>query len=235
MSLRSAVVTGASRGIGRAIAELLVRDGVRVFMLARTEDDLRNAARSLSDLARPVVCDITDSSAVERAVAQIASETDGGPDILINNAGIFPLSAIHALDASELERTLSVNVVAPFRFVRAFVPTMKQRKAGIIVTIGSVADRSIFAENGAYAASKHAQRAMHEVLRQELQGSGVRASLISPGPTDTNIWDVIDPDNREGFPPRASMLTTASVAGAIHWVVNAPAELNVDEMRLSRP
>ncbi|MEO7997947.1 MAG: SDR family oxidoreductase [Gemmatimonadaceae bacterium] len=232
--MHTAVVTGASRGIGRSIAELLVRDGVRVFMLARNETDLREAARSLSDLAQPVVCDITDANAVERAVTQIAHATDGAPDMLINNAGVFPLSALHTMSAAELETTLSTNVVAPFRFVRACLPRMKERASGHIVTIGSIADRSIFPENGAYAASKHAQRAMHEVLRQELQGSGVRASLISPGPTDTNIWDAIDPDNREGFPARANMLSASAVASAIHWVVKAPAELNVDELRLSR-
>lgn len=230
----SAVVTGASRGIGRSVTELLVRDGVRVFMLARTESGLREATRTLSDLAQPLICDITDAESVERAVAQIAGETDGAPDILINNAGIFPLSALHMLTAIELETTLATNVVAPFRFVRAFLPRMKTRRSGHIVTLGSIADRSIFAENGAYAASKHAQRAMHEVLRQELLGSGVRASLISPGPTDTSIWDAIDPDNREGFPARTSMLSAGAVAEAIHWVVKAPAELNVDEMRLSR-
>lgn len=232
--MKTAVVTGASRGIGRSVAELLVRDGVRVYMLARNEADLRHAAQSLSDLARPVVCDVTSASQVELAVKQISDDTNGAPDILINNAGIFPLSALHTLSAEELQQTLSTNVVAPFRFVRAFLPAMKARRGGHIVTIGSVADRAIFAENGAYAASKHAQRAMHEVLRQELQGSGVRASLVSPGPTDTNIWDDIDPDNRPGFPPRSAMLTPGAVAAAIHWVVMSPPELNVDELRLSR-
>lgn len=232
--MKTAVVTGASRGIGRSVAELLVRDGVRVYMLARNEADLRHAAQSLSDLARPVVCDVTNAAQVELAVKQISDDTNGAPDILINNAGIFPLSALHTLTAEELQQTLSTNVVAPFRFVRAFLPAMKTRRSGHIVTIGSVADRAIFAENGAYAASKHAQRAMHEVLRQELQGSGVRASLVSPGPTDTNIWDDIDPDNRPGFPPRAVMLTPGAVAAAIHWVVTSPTELNVDELRLSR-
>ncbi|MEO7362699.1 MAG: SDR family oxidoreductase [Gemmatimonadaceae bacterium] len=232
--MRTAVVTGASRGIGRAITEQLVRDGVRVFMLARNEIGLRSVANSLSDLAQPVVCDITDNEAVENAVAHIVSATDRAPDMLINNAGIFPLSPLHAMSANDLEATLSTNVVAPFRLVRAFLPQMKSRGHGHIVTIGSIADRSIFPENGAYAASKHAQRAMHEVLRQELQGSGVRASLISPGPTDTNIWDDIDPDNREGFPARANMLTAGAVASAILWVVKTPAEVNVDELRLSR-
>jgi len=232
--MQTAVVTGASRGIGRCVTELLVRDGIRVYMLARREIDLLHAAQTLSDLARPIVCDVTNADSVKRAVYQISEETDGAPDMLINNAGIFPLSSMHSLSVDELQQTLSTNVVAPFRLVRAFLPRMKQRGSGHIVTIGSVADRAIFAENGAYAASKHAQRAMHEVLRQELQGSGIRASLVSPGPTNTNIWDAIDPDNREGFPARANMLSASAVAAAIHWVVNAPAELNVDELRLSR-
>ena len=231
--MRTAVVTGASRGIGRAIAEQLVRDGMRVFLLARNEIGLRSVTNALSDLAQPVVCDITDGEAVANAVELISAATDGAPDILINNAGIFPLSPLHAMSASDLETTLSTNVVAPFRLVRAFLPHMKSRSSGHIVTIGSIADRSIFPENGAYAASKHAQRAMHEVLRQELQGSGVRASLISPGPTDTNIWDAIDPDNREGFPARANMLTSGAVASAILWVVKTPADVNIDELRLS--
>lgn len=232
--MQTALVTGASRGIGRCVSELLVRDGIRVYMLARREVDLLRAAQTMSDLARPIVCDITNADSVERAVYQISEATNGAPDILINNAGIFPLSPMHSLSVDELQQTLSTNVVAPFRLVRAFLPRMKQRGSGHIVTIGSVADRAIFAENGAYAASKHAQRAMHEVLRQELQGSGIRASLVSPGPTNTNIWDAIDPDNREGFPSRANMLSASAVAAAIHWVVNAPSELNVDEMRVSR-
>ncbi|MBC8089254.1 MAG: SDR family oxidoreductase [Phycisphaerae bacterium] len=232
--MRSAVVTGASRGIGRAVAELLVRDGVRVYMLARTASQLDEAAQVLGQLAVPVVCDVTDPQAVARAVTQIGEATGGAPDILINNAGIFPLGSMHLLDAADLERTLAVNVVSPFRFVRAFIATMKQRGSGMIITIGSVADRAIFSENGAYAASKHAQRAMHEVLRQELTGTGVRASLVSPGPTDTNIWDAIDPDSREGFPKRAQMLSAGAVAAAIRWVISAPLELNVDELRLSR-
>jgi NADP-dependent 3-hydroxy acid dehydrogenase YdfG len=232
--MQTAIVTGASRGIGRSVSELLVRDGIRVYMLARGEDGLREVARALSDLAQPVVCDVTDAASVALAVQQIARDTDGAPDFIINNAGIFPLSPLHEQTAESLQETLATNVVAPFRLIRAFLPRMRERRSGLIVTLGSVADRTIFAENGAYAASKHAQRAMHEVLRQELQGTGVRASLVSPGPTDTSIWDAIDPDNRDGFPPRSSMLTASTVASAIHWVVKSPAELNVDELRLSR-
>jgi NADP-dependent 3-hydroxy acid dehydrogenase YdfG len=232
--MQTAVVTGASRGIGREVATLLVRDGVRVFLLARTAKQLQQAADTLGELAVPMVCDVTNREAVQRAVEFIGNATGGAPDMLINNAGIFPLAAMHALDADDLERTLSVNVVSHFRFVRAFLPTMQQRKNGVIVTVGSVADRAVFSENGAYAASKHAQRAMHEVLRQELQGSGVRVSLVSPGPTDTSIWDDIHPETRPGFPARSQMMSAHMVAQAIQWVVNAPREINIDELRLSR-
>ena len=76
--------------------------------------------------------------------------------------------------------------------------------------------------------------ALHEVLRAELRGTGVRASLVSPGPVDTTLWDVVDPDRREGFTPRAQMLDPDSVADAVAYVVTAPPRLNVDELRLSR-
>ena len=111
---------------------------------------------------------------------------------------------------------------------------MRARGSGTVVTVGSIADRATFPENGAYAASKHGLRALHEVLRAELRGSGVRAVLVSPGPVDTPLWDAVDPDSREGFTPRAAMLAAEAVADAILYVVTRPAGVNVDELRLSR-
>jgi NADP-dependent 3-hydroxy acid dehydrogenase YdfG len=102
------------------------------------------------------------------------------------------------------------------------------------VTIGSIADRSTYPGNAAYAASKHGLRALHEVLRAELRASGVRVSLVSPGPVNTDLWNPIDPDQQPGFTPRAAMLAPEAVADAVYWVVTASPELNVDELRLSR-
>lgn len=229
---RTAVVTGASRGIGLAVAAALTSAGVRTWMVARRADALHEAARQLGRLAFTRPCDLTDGEAVSRAAAEIEAALGGAPDLLVNNAGIFPLVRIEATSPELFTDTMHVNVVAPFRFVRAFVGDMRARGHGHIVTIGSVADRHAFPENGAYAASKTAQRAFHEVLRQELRGSGVRASLISPGPTDTQIWDPVDPDNREGFPPRSLMLRDVDVADAVMWAVTRPAHVNVDELRL---
>ena len=138
------------------------------------------------------------------------------------------------LDPSSFAADLQTNLVAPLRFVRALLPDMRARGSGDIVTIGSVADRAIFPENAAYAASKHGARALHEVLRLETRGSGVRAMLISPGPVDTALWDSIDPDHRDGFIPRAQMLSPQAVADAVLYAVTQPREVNVDELRLSR-
>jgi NADP-dependent 3-hydroxy acid dehydrogenase YdfG len=229
---RTAVVTGASRGIGFAVAAALTAAGVRTWMVARRADALHEAARRLGSNAFTRPCDLSDGEAVSRAAADIADALGAAPDLLVNNAGIFPLVSIEATSPDVFAETMTVNVVSPFRFVRAFVGDMRARGHGHIVTIGSVADRHAFPENGAYAASKTAQRAFHEVLRQELRGSGVRASLISPGPTDTQIWDPVDPDNRDGFPPRSLMLRDTDVADAVLWAVTRPAHVNVDELRL---
>jgi NADP-dependent 3-hydroxy acid dehydrogenase YdfG len=230
---RTAVVTGASRGIGFAVAAALTAAGVRTWMVARGVDRLHDAARRLGSNAFTCPCDLSDGEAVSRAASEIGEALGAAPDLLVNNAGMFPLVSIEGTSPALFTDTMHVNVIAPFRFVRAFVGDMRARGHGHIVTIGSVADRYTFPENGAYAASKTAQRAFHEVLRQELRGSGVRASLISPGPTDTEIWDPVDPDNRDGFPPRARMLRAEDVADAVLWSVTRPAHVTVEELRVA--
>lgn len=231
---RTALVTGASRGIGLAVARELLARGIRVALIARGAIALRDAAADHGDLALPIECDVADPVAVERMADEVGAAFDGAPDLLVNNAGLFRLGAAQTTDPADFAAALDVNLVAPFRVIRAFLPTMRERKRGHIVNIGSIADRVAFPENGAYAASKFGLRGLHEVLRAELAGSGVRATLVSPGPVDTALWDEIDPDNKPGFSPRASMLRPEAVAAAVVFAVTLPAEVNVDELRLSR-
>lgn len=231
---RRALVTGASRGIGLATARLLAEHGAEVALVARTAAPLNEAALTIGAAATAFPLDVTDADAVAALAAAVATWWPAGPDILVNNAGIFELAPIHETDPAAFRRAVDTNLVAPFLLVRAFLPGMRERRSGHVVTIGSVADRATFPENGAYAASKYGARALHEVLRAETRGSGVRATLVSPAAVDTPLWDELDPDSRPGFTPRAAMLTPAAVADAVLWAVTRPAEVNVDELRLSR-
>ena len=230
----SAVVTGASRGIGRAVAGALAAAGARVFLISRSAGDLEQVATVLGRGAVAVPCDVTNADAVTHAVGVIGEYEADGPMILVNNAGVFPIGPIERTDPAIFEQALQANLVAPFRFLHAFVPRMRAGGQGHVLTIGSVADRSIYSGNGAYSASKFGARALHEVLREELRGSGIRATLIAPSATDTPIWDPIDPDNTPGFPPRAAMLRPEDVADAVLWAVTRPSHVNVDELRISR-
>jgi NADP-dependent 3-hydroxy acid dehydrogenase YdfG len=164
----------------------------------------------------------------------VRAEFGGSPDVIVNNAGLFKLSTIDTTDTADFERALEVNLVAPFRLIRAFLPEMKSRKRGHIVSIGSIADHATFTENGAYSASKFGLRGLHGVLRAELRGTGVRATLISPGPVDTALWDDIDTSGRRGFAPRSAMLSPDAVGAAVAYAIAQPPDVNIDELRLSR-
>lgn len=228
---QTAVVTGASRGIGLAVARALGAGGARLILVARDLAALEAVARPLG--AQALSCDVSDGTTIERAIAEIARGTDGAPDILVNNAGLFDVARVEDTTAAAFDAAVAVNLVAPFRLIRAFVPAMRARGRGDIVNIGSIADHTIFPENAAYAASKHGLRALHDVLRAELRGSGVRATLVSPGPVDTPLWDAIEPDSREGFTPRASMLRVDAVAAAVVFALTQPRDVTIDLVRLS--
>jgi NADP-dependent 3-hydroxy acid dehydrogenase YdfG len=230
----TAVITGASRGIGAAVARRCIAEGVRVALVARTPAPLHALAGELGELARAFPCDLTDADAVADVAKRIVVELGATPDVLVNNAGLFQLAPVDTMSASDFSAVVHTNLVAPFLLTRALLPAMRARGSGTVVTLGSVADRHVFAGNGAYAASKYGLRALHEAMREELRGSGVRATLVSPAAVDTPLWDQIDPDSRAGFTPRASMLTAADVADAIWYAISRPASVNIDELRLSR-
>jgi len=205
-----------------------------VIMIARNADDLRAAARDIGDSACALACDLADAAATNAAIDRIGTMTDGAPDLLVNNAGLFKLSPIESTSPEAFSASLELNLSAPFRLIRAFLPEMRKRASGHIVSIGSIADHMAFPENGSYSAAKFGLRGLHGVLRAELAGTGVRSTLISPAPVDTPLWDEVNPDERPGFTPRSAMLRPEDVAAAVLFVVSQPASVNVDELRLSR-
>ena len=230
---KTAVVTGASRGIGAGIAEALGSQGVRVALVARNEAKLKErAARIKGSIS--VTCDVSDPKSVEQATRRIAGELNGAPDILVNNAGIFSVAVVEETTAETFIETINTNLVGPFLFVRAFLGDMKKRKGGHIVTIGSISDRTIYTGNAAYSAAKFGLRAVHEVLRAELRGTGVRTSLISPAATDTEMWDSVTVTDPVANPhSKRPMLDPDDVVRAVMFAISQPERVNVDELRLS--
>ncbi len=219
------LVTGASRGIGHAVAEQLHAAGAHVVRLARSLVD--RTTDGWTDLR----CDVTDPAAVERAVGRVLAEP-GLPDIVVNNAGIFFIKPVEETTPADFSRTIAVNLTASFLVTRALVPHLVRRGAGHFITIGSISDHVAFTGSTAYAASKFGLRGMHEVLRAELARTGVRTTLVSPGPVDTPIWDPVDPDARPGFTKRSAMLRPEDVAEAVLFAVTRASRVDVTEIRL---
>lgn len=230
---RSAVITGASRGIGLECARALHGAGARVLLLARTASRTRKLAVELGRDARAIACDVSDRDSLDAAIREIRAVLDGAPDILVNNVGQFLVSSAEDTTLDDFERILRVNLVSHFALITAFLRDLRARGTGHVVSIGSIADRRALPGNAAYAASKFGARGLHQVLREELRGSGVRVSLVSPGPVDTPLWDTVSPESREGHTPRSRMLTAAAVADAVRYVVTCAPDVNVDELRLS--
>jgi NADP-dependent 3-hydroxy acid dehydrogenase YdfG len=223
--VKIALVTGASRGIGLAVAGALRANEMHVVRLARS---LRNRS---SERQTDISCDVTKPMDVQSAVDRVVGEL-GLPDIVVNNAGIFFIKPLAETTYDDFSTTLATNLTAPFLIAHAFVPGMVLRGSGHLVTIGSISDYIGFSGSTAYAASKFGLRGMHEVIRQETAKSGVRTTLISPGPVDTDIWDAVDPDSKPGFTKRKDMLRAEDVAAAVVYAVTQPERIDVTEIRL---
>jgi NADP-dependent 3-hydroxy acid dehydrogenase YdfG len=220
-----ALVTGASRGIGLAVADELRAAGAHVVRLARSLSD------GSGDRLTDVRCDVTRADDVDRAVSRLVDGL-GVPDVVVNNAGIFFIKRLDETNAADFTTTIATNLTGPFLVARALVPPMVQRGSGHLVTIGSISDYVGFPGSTAYAASKFGLRGMHEVIRAETAKTGVRTTLISPGPVDTDIWDAVDPDAKAGFTKRKDMMRAEDVAEAVVFAVTRPARVAITEIRL---
>ena len=228
----SALVTGATSGIGAACARALASAGAEVFLVARRRDLLSRIADEIGGHDLPA--DLADDGQVENLAAEVTARLGGSPDILVHSAGVFSLAPLHQTGLEDLDRGLSVNLRSAFLLARAFLPGMLRRNRGHIVLVGSVAGRTAFPDNSAYSASKFGLRGMHEVLREETRGTGVRTSLVEPGACDTPLWDPIDPERHPGLPPRDGMLEPRQVADAILFLVTRPATVQIPLLQIER-
>ncbi|RDG35206.1 SDR family oxidoreductase [Streptomyces corynorhini] len=226
-------VTGASSGIGAAAARRLARDGHRVLLGARRTDRLERLAEEIARdgglaVFRPL--DVTDGADV-RAFVEAAREEFGRLDVLVNNAGVMPLSPLEATRTDEWDRMIDVNVRGVLHGVAAALPVMRRQGGGHIVNIASVGAYEVSPTAAVYCATKFAVRALSEGLRQESAGD-IRVTLVSPGVTESELADSIaDPVAREAMRAyRAVALPAEAVADAIAYAVAQPAWVDVNEI-----
>ncbi|MFF0550907.1 SDR family oxidoreductase [Streptomyces sp. NPDC004311] len=226
-------ITGASSGIGEATARRLAADGHALMLGARRVERLAALGREIEAAGGTVAfrrLDVTDAEDVREFVAA-ADERYGRVDVLVNNAGVMPLSPLAALEAGEWDRMLDVNVRGVLHGIAAALPVMRARGSGHIVNIASVGAHEVSPTAAVYCATKFAVRAISEGLRQE-SGGVVRVTLVSPGVTESELADGIsDPAAREAMRAyRAVALPASAVAGAVAYAVSQPAEVDVNEI-----
>jgi NAD(P)-dependent dehydrogenase (short-subunit alcohol dehydrogenase family) len=199
---RSALVTGGSRGIGRAIAAALAAEGAGVVLVARPSQDLDAAADEIG--ATAFAADLREPGAARRVVAGVAAR-QGPIEVLVNNAGqVGPFGATWEGDAGEWEAALRLNLVVPYHLVQAVLPEMLERRWGRILNVSSIVAARPLPRLGAYSASKAGIDAFTRQLGGELAGSGVSVAAIYPGPTDTAMHAAIRSQPAERVGPEFS-------------------------------
>jgi len=228
----TALVTGASRGIGEATARALAGAGARTFLLSRNRPALEVLAREIG--GTPLPADLAVPGEVDAATRGLVETLGGAPDVVVNSAGVFSIAPLHLTGLEEFDLNLSLNLRGSFLVIRGLLPSMLKRGSGLLVNVGSVAGRRAFPGNGAYSASKFGIRGLHEVLLEELRGTGVRATLLEPSACDTPIWDAIDPDSDPDLPDRATMLRPGDVAEAILFLASRPAGVQIPLLQIER-
>jgi NAD(P)-dependent dehydrogenase (short-subunit alcohol dehydrogenase family) len=229
---RTALVTGASRGIGRAVSEALADAGARVHALARDPTPVESIARASG--GRTWAADLTDDTEVWESLDLLQEALGGAPDIVVACAGAFHLAPLSETTVVDFDRVVAVNLRGTFLVYRTLLPAILERGTGDLVTVGSVAGRRAFPSNGAYSASKYGQRGLHEVLVEELRGTGVRATLVEPAATDTPLWDPLDPDRDPHLPDRDAMLRAGDVAETVLFAVTRPAHVRTPLLKIER-
>ncbi len=227
---RTAVVTGASSGIGAATARHLAREGFHVFCAARRTDRIEALAAEIG--GTPVACDVTD----EESVAGLAKAVGDRLDVLVNNAGgAFGGSPVAEANSDDWRRMFEVNVIGLMQVTRALLPALVASGAGAILNVGSTAGRVAYEGGAGYTAAKHGTQVVNETLRLELYDQPVRVMEIAPGMVKTDEFALVrfDGDQEKAdavYAGVAEPLTADDIADAITWMITRPPHVSVDEL-----
>ncbi|MFC6286056.1 SDR family oxidoreductase [Nocardioides sp. GCM10027113] len=231
---RTAVVTGASSGIGAATARALAAEGYRVVCAARRTDRVEALAAEIGGLA--VACDVTDRESVAGLAESVAEATGGPLHVLVNNAGgAFGADYVEVADPEDWRAMYDVNVLGVLHVTQALLPALRESGDGLIVNVGSTAGRIAYEGGAGYTAAKHGTQVVTETLRLELCGEPIRVSEVAPGMVRTDEFSVKrfggDTSRADAiYEGVAEPLVAEDVADAIAWIATRPSHVNVDEM-----
>ncbi|WP_437963526.1 SDR family oxidoreductase [Sorangium sp. So ce260] len=226
------VITGASSGIGEAAARLLARRGARVVMGARRADRLEKLASAIRAEGGTVevrAVDVTKRKDVDDLV-KLAQTTFGRVDVIVNNAGVMPLSPLSSLKVEEWDRMIDVNIRGVLHGIAAGLPIMKAQGHGQFVNVASIGAHLVVPTAAVYCATKYAVWAISEGLRQE--SSDIRVTVISPGVTESELAETITDDSARQMMNdyRKIAISSDSVARAIAFAIEQPADVDVNEI-----
>ena len=224
-----AVVTGAGRGIGRAVVRVFAREGASVVLAARTGPELGLVAREITGAggrAFAVPTDVNDEAGVDALIKRAMAE-QGRIDILVTAAGMASFGPVADSKPAEWDEMLAVNLRGAMLCCRAVLPVMMAQRKGTIINIGSVVTSRVLAGSAAYTASKYGLLGFSRVLAEETRPHGVRVGVLSPGATDTSLWNAVSSP-----PDRGLMLRPEQVAEAALLMACVEANATLEEMTL---
>lgn len=231
LSGKIAIVTGASRGIGRAISIALAKEGATVVLAARAIGKLHQTAenvRKAGGKAEVVPTELTQEESIKNLIRVTAGKF-GRLDILVNNAGVTHSAKLEETATEDWERCFQVNTRAPFIICREALPLLKKAKAGYIINIASVVGVKGYPLQSAYTASKHALRGMTISLAEELKGTNIRVHLLCPGGVDTELVRRVRPDIK-----KSELIQPAEIAELVVYLVTHKGNAVIDELHIRR-
>jgi 3-oxoacyl-[acyl-carrier protein] reductase len=226
-----AIVTGASRGIGRAISVALAQETATIVLAARSIQQLQITAEQVTNAggqARIVLVELTEEKSI-RNLVQVTGEKLGRLDILVNNAGVTYSAPLDQTLTEDWQRCITINARAPFILCRESLTLLRKSQAAHIINIASVVGVKGYPLQSAYTASKHALRGMTISLAEELRGSNIRVHLLCPGGVDTDMVDSVRPDIAKD-----ELIKPEEIAELVLYLVTHKGNAVVDELRIRR-
>ena len=228
------IITGASSGIGEATAKELASKGAQLVLAARREDRLKNLQEEIQKNGGQAIYKVTDVASHEQMeeLAEYVLTEFGKIDVMVNNAGVMPLSPVYQKKINEWDSMIDINIKGVLYGIAAVLPSMRERKEGHIINVSSIAGHLVFHASAVYSGTKFAVRAITEGLRKEEAPNNIRTTIISPGTISTELLESISDEELKSEIVEVSKIgiEPASIARAIAFAIEQPSEVAINEM-----